>query len=203
MFVKLTKSEVKPFKFRRTHVDGDLILDIETEVKEMITFDVLLDTTDLVTPPGLLSLNYEFIWDSGRFLEDPGELELKTIDDDIDLGTADNIVCAISFAICSASYSNLPLNQQGTLTRFQFNVLPDLINDGVSDFDIVLSSATVDGFDVTDQFPQISQEVEIQPTSEHASTISLFTLGTLSVASILKRKLRSSKLLKKELQKVP
>jgi hypothetical protein len=172
-----------------SQLDGDPINDIATEVGEMISFDVLLDTTGLGST-GSLDISYGFTWDSGRFLNDPGELEIKPINDDVDFGEADNIVCAISFAICSVSYSGLPLNQQGTLTTIAFNVFPELINDGASDFDIQIGSATIGGVDFTSEFSPSSQEVEVQVPEP------LTILGTATAAgfgAFFKRELKKNK----------
>ena len=177
-------------------LDGDPILDIETETGEMITFEVFLDTKGLGST-GSLDISYDFTWDSRRFLSNPGELGEEKIIDEVDFGEADEIACVDSFAICSVFYSGLPLNLEGTLTTIAFNVLPELINDGSSDFDITLSSATVDGVDATDQFTQTFQEVEVQPAPEPTSTLSFLALGTLGAASTKGRKLKPSKSLRK------
>ena len=172
-----------------SQLDDDPIDDIATEVGEMIAFDVLLDTTGLGST-GSLDISYGFTWDSGRFLEDPGELEIKPIDDNVDFGEADEIICAISFAICGASYSGLPLNQQGTLTTIAFNVFPELINDGASDFDIEIGSATIGGVDFTSEFSPSSQEVEVQVPEP------LTILGTATAAgfgAFFKRQINKKK----------
>jgi len=184
-----------------TQLDGNPIKDIGTRVGDTIVFDILLDTIGLGSV-GSLDISYNFTWDSGRFLNDPGELDIQEIIDNVDFGEADSITCTISFAICNVSYLGLPLDKRGVLTSILSRVLPYLNNDGESDFDLKIFSAKVNGVDVINKFGQIFQEAEVQPTPETTSTIGFLALGTLGAASTLKRQLKSSKSSEKETTKV-
>lgn len=100
-----------------------------------------------------------------------------------------------------------PLNQSGGLfTSLRFDLesflgiplLEQILADGEIQLDVTVNS----GFDNTVSLDYIQADVFMQKVPEPTSTLSLIALGTLGSASTLKRKLKSSKSLEKELEKV-
>jgi hypothetical protein len=137
---------------------------------------------------------------------------------------ADRIIKPDSTRI-GIGHEDIELGKMGIIDRLTFDVQPGLVNDGFSDFDLSLTLAkTFNGNSKIDQFAQLDEpEVEVQPfpdcpnpfqgknssnfqncppkTPEPALSLSLLALGTLGVASILKRK-QNQKSTEKETTKV-
>lgn len=178
-----------------TQLDSDALLDVKTSVGSPIAFTVKLDTTGLSAP--LKSLQYQVI-------RDPSELNLQGFtrsNEDVlffpqefltvDIRSIDNEDVATIGRTSIAT--GLPVGTILDLETVFYTVGSNLINDGLSDRRIILTSAIdINDHDVTALFEvpinQPSTNIDLQPIPE---PLTLLGVGTvIGFGAAFKRKLK-------------
>jgi hypothetical protein len=154
-----------------TQLDSDPILDIATQVGDPIQFTVKLDTNGLSNP--LATLQYQVIRDTTelnlinftlsteeQLYFDPSLLQVSIV-------TNGNEDIATILYEKYANGTGVPVNTILNLETVFYQVAPGLINDGLSDRRIILTSAfDTNGTDVTNLFDnpnQPSTNIDLQP----------------------------------------
>jgi len=171
-----------------SQVDSDPILDIQTRNGFFINFSVFVDTGGLkngINPLVLSDISYTVAVDTNelKFISmtaDPDGHFTKHPKQDV--GTALALLQDLGRADIGVSGEILKL---ATFTYQAQN----LDNDGVFDFKVGLGFALAGGFNVTNQFTVIKQEVEVQPNPE-PGTCALIGTGLVAVGFRARKKLK-------------
>ncbi|GFE68330.1 hypothetical protein [Chroococcus sp. FPU101] len=176
------------FRPTGSQIDSDPINDIVVQVGQQLTFTLSIDTTGLSNT--LQSFTYLVTRDNTELL-----LDSATITPDADAFFDRTLISDIvtpPFTVGTVKLDNgigLAPNSQLDFVTAIYTVQPGLVNDGVLDYQLEIISAFDNlGNDITSAFDPAVQEVEIQPSPEPASILSLLALGAFGVGSVYQKK---------------
>jgi hypothetical protein len=192
------------FKPAGQQLDSDPINDLGISVGQKFTFTLSIDTIGLTN--SLKSFKYLITRDNTEIL-----LDVATITPEADALFTRTLISDLpappSLTVGTIIYEIKPgqtfaPGSQLDFATATYTVQPGLVNDGLADYDIELIEAIDEqGNNITSQFVT-RQTLDVQPVPESSSTLGFLALGTLGAASTLKRKLKQSKSVEKELEKV-
>ena len=171
-----------------SQLDSDLIEDLAVSIGASQDVSFFLDTSGLSA--NLQSINI-------RVDQDITESNLFATRTDADINAFPDFTFSGSpqgngiFSAFFQRSGNLGLAPNTTIELVTgiLEILPGLNNDGATDFAVTVESATdANGNDVTSLFEPSTQSLELQPTPESTSLLSLLALGFSGISSLIWKK---------------
>ncbi|MGI2904690.1 PEP-CTERM sorting domain-containing protein [Tolypothrix sp. VBCCA 56010] len=163
-----------------SQLDNDLINDLPKKVGDTVSFDLQLDTTGLTA--NLQSLEFLLV----RNTTELGFIDAIGTPEQISAFPNEEVIIKIDpvlqniVGINRLSGSGVPANTVIDFATFNYQALPGLTNDGLTDFTIAVTSAIdANGTDVTNLFQPSEQTIDVQPVPEPTSLFGLFGLSAL------------------------